>query len=289
MDLRLTTIHDWSRALLYAVGILLLAGSGGCSDEEAGYQCQAGGVDPRLVDCWISCDESGAFRSFGMQIQSDGNTFTLGVDWRDGSVAVSEESCSPTILRCACNDRIAWPMIPGDYDTLRFTITGDRLELMRQSPNATVQRYRRVALGDVITEPVSCSFTGVLGNETWLAPAVWPEIPVRALRATPGDSSLTLLIAGSRNFSAFLPCFRGVGSYQLGRNLPDGAAGIGHPCSDVAWDLSTWDDSLSTITITMADTIAGRFAGFLDLALRDGRGNTRRATGSFEGVLTQWK
>ena len=272
--------------MLALMMVLALTYITGCEDDE-GFRCSNGAVDPRLTGEWMSCDEAGSFGSRGMQILADGTTFTLGVDWRDGSVAVSEESCSPFVLGCADGDRITWPQIPGDYDTLRFTVEGDRLDLTSTGSVKSVQHFRRVSLGQVITAPVACGFSGMLGTDPWTAPHVYPNVPVFAVFESLRPS-LTLFISGTRRFSAYLPGFHGTGSYVLGRDVQNGVAGIGHPCSDVGMDIATRDDSLSTIVITLADTLTGRVAGSIDLMLHDGRGNAWHATGNFDGVLRTW-
>ncbi len=270
--------------------ILLLAA--GCSkDEEAIPACPANGIDARLVGDWMLCDSVGNFGTAralsGLHFEADGEALPLAVDWRNGSVAINNETCGTAQYYCVGTNLIGRPVSSIDFDTTAFAITGDRLEFSTPGRPGSSLLYRRVTVGQVIAQPVACSLIYIIDSTTYQAADVWPFVPVHA--GVSAGSAPTFFLSGSglRSLWIRISDFHGVGTYSLGGDVFQSHAAILYGCPTMNQQYGSRHDNLSTITVTVYDAAAGRCRGTFDITVWNHANLSHHIVGIFDAPIME--
>lgn len=271
-----------------AVGIVLLIAAPilftACDEGTA--SCPSDGLPQELVGDWVRCDEDWNLRTDGMRIKKDGKRTGLGVEWSTGTIALAAQMCRPGSLACAGDHLVTRWLIPGGFDTLRYAISGDRLELTETRDPQQTTKYRKVSLGTKVEEPRSYSFTYTIdGSPSFGAPQVWPRIPVRNWFDPSANNRFHVQFDGPIFMYFTLDRYSGPGTYVLGA-VSSGSWGEAVPnCTDAVQEFLTQDDSRSSVTIYTYDETDGHSLGAVDLHMTDRTGDTMHVTGMFKAVI----
>ena len=258
----------------------------GCSDDEEKVVCPAEGLPADLIGDWMELDDAGNATLEGMRIQQDGRRLTLGIDWRNGSIALAEEHCNPSPLFCAGDHRVGQYYIPSGSDTLSWSVNGDELTLLREGDPPRISRYRKVTLGSIVDQPAACSFQCTLGAQQLQSPQIWPGIPVGITLAHDGDTrELTIGAVGRMYFRAIIQDFDGPGVYDMLTHDVRQYASFSSTCTDAIEFWATRDDQQSTVTITRCDSLEGRCSGTFRITVYDYVGNGYASEGTFDAPL----
>lgn len=272
------------------LSVVLLVGLSviGCSDDEGnnGPVCPAEGVAAELVGDWVALDRDGNMMNSGMRIARDGSRQTLGVHWATGTLAVAQKACNPPPFRCVGNNLVEVHLIPSGRDTLSWSVSSDELTLTRISSLASPTCYRGIELGTKVTEPVTYSFSYTLDGEPRSAPVIWPRVPAIAEAQLQGDSPQLMISGEAGEILMFsLRDFHGTDSCNLtGMNGSYANVTISH-CSDYLELFQTQDDSLSSVSVSLFDTIRHRCSGTFDITVHGPSGETKHVAGSFDVPL----
>jgi hypothetical protein len=264
-------------------------------DAEDDFVCPTAGIDARLVGEWMDLENEEDLPELGLKIAADGSCYALGVDWATGLVGVAEEYCFfPRTLPCVGKNMILWTNPWDGPDTLRYEVTENTLKLFNQRDGTLKASYVRLTKGQQIRQPVvstiswTCDSTNsALGLHSVVQLPFWYTYPCSAL-TFPDNASITIMghTTGRHRFTCFIRDFKGTGTYTLGHPYEHKSlAGIGGLCSDVAMDMSTKDDNLSTVTITSYDSTRLRISGSFDLLLADSGGLYVHIVGSFDSPI----
>ena len=110
------------------IGALLPA----CSDDEnAPLVPPSGPVDSRLVGDWAFCNDDWSYGYSGTRIGADGLITWLGIDWSTGKSCVLTYSPYNVYAEIETRDNLlVYKQVDRAYDTLTWTLNGDRLEFV---------------------------------------------------------------------------------------------------------------------------------------------------------------
>lgn len=259
----------------------------GCSDDDGDDSpvCPTDGVDAQLVGDWVALDEDGSMLEHGMRVSQDGTRETIGVHWASGKLAIASNACQPPPYHCAGGHLLSYFVIPGGTDTVSWQISGDELTLTPVREYALPEHFRRTELGVKITEPVTYSFSYTLDGQPHSAPIIWPGVPASAVQLmSDGVPLLNIAGVGNGTLRLWLSGFSGPGTYTL--EMTGSYAGYSvSTCSDYLEWYQTWDDGLSTVTITEYDTVGLRCKGTFDVTLHGPTNEVKHAVGSFDVPL----
>jgi len=265
----------------------------GCSGDGSTDSpvCPSFGIDPQLAGNWIGLDEDGNPLTRGVRIATDGSRETIGTHWSTGRATMAETACQPSALQCVGRNLVAYYLVPGGFDTLSWTVTGDLLTMSDVSIPEWIACYRRVEPGEKITEPVSYNFTFSRNGGVYSAPVIWPRLPVRVQPGEKdGKARLTIICEGPETLVIRLYDLTGPGTYTLGRSYSHQSAtySANPTCSDAVLGYFSHDDSLSTVTVAGLDTLSGRCTGTFDLTLHASGYESQHIIGSFDAPVKAW-
>jgi hypothetical protein len=276
-----TSVHGNHRlVLLLILGALLCTACG----EDTG-SCPSDGLPQELVGDWMECDEEWNPGTSGMRIEKDGRRAALGVDWNTGGIGLATQACAPGTFSCVGDHLVAYWLVPGGHDTLRYAMEGDRLELTEPDGSGIARRYRRASLGTMVAEAAVYGFTMRMYDGVFYAPEVWPVIPVRISIDSSAGGRLSFIAEGQTRTSFTLGTYRGPGTYTLGSPATGAWASTETTCTDALRGFRTQDDGRSSVTIYTYDMNDGHSFGAVDLHLADLMGDTLHMTGTFNAVI----
>lgn len=246
----------------------------------------------RLAGDWF--DRRGeVWGTYGWRFTADSMTYTLGVDWRDGTVAVVTAPGAGARWQWVGNDLVLRPPAPwGIIDTLQYRWTGDSLTMWSYGRPEGPSLFLPLAVGIKVQEPFDFTFSCTFDTLQWTVPPVWPGLPAHAQIMTNPDRSLSLFGNGDLVFVAHLRGFHGPGSYVL--SLPGSKTSYATFFDPAQWDgnqhtimtYQTRDDSRSSVIVTGFDEIAGTIhAAFDVIVYHTSTGAAKHATGTLVGVL----
>jgi hypothetical protein len=264
-------------------------------DCEDDFVCPASGIDARLIGDWMPVNEDGSLRTLGLRIAADGSCYALGVDWATGLVGIAEEYCFfPRSLPCLGESTILWNDLWSGPDTLTYEVTESTLRFFHDGRIIPEMTYARIQKNQQIRQPVVstiswiCDSTNSAQGLHSVSPLpYWYTYPCSAILDS-ASGSITILgyTTGGNRFTCFIRDFNGPGKYDLGSHHELIAlAGIGGICSDVAMNLTTQDDGLSTLTVTNYDRSKRRISGSFDLQLSNHDSIHMHIAGSFDGPV----
>ena len=219
------------------------------------------------------------------------------MDWATGLVGVAEEFCFfPRTLPCVGENTILWSNPWDAPDTLRYDVTASTLAFYHLRSGVHKASYVRLKNNQQVRQPVVSTISWIcdstnsaLGLHSVTQLPFWYTYPCSAL-TFPDNASITILgyTRGRHRFTCYIDAFNGPGIYTLGHPYEHKSqAGIGGLCSDVAMEMSTKVDNLSTVTITSYDSTGLRISGSFDLLLSSSGGLYMHIVGSFDCPIQQ--
>lgn len=287
VDLRTRRVSVTLYAVPFVAALLLAA----CGNEDTAVEPD--GPPPfRLAGDWFN-RRGETWDMYGWRFTADSATYTLGVDWRDGTVAVVTAPGDGRRWQWVGEDLTILPVRPwGAIDTLQYRFTGDSLTMWSYGRPEWPSLFLPVTVGSKVQEPFDFTFSYAFDTLQWTTPPVWAGLPAHAQIMTDSDGSLALYGNGDLVFVAHLRGFHGPGTYAL--SLPGNHTSYASFFDPAQWDgnqhtimtYQTRDDGRSSVTVTGFDEIAGTVSAHFDVVVyHTSTGAATHATGVLVGVL----
>ncbi|MBE0644517.1 MAG: hypothetical protein IH600_10600 [Bacteroidetes bacterium] len=275
--------------LLLLFPLLFALQAGGCSDDDPPVDPWNGTLDTRIVGDWALCNESWEYGYSGMRIDADGHITVLGIDWSTGKSCVLTSTPYNVWAEIETRDnRLVYKQVERAYDTLTWTLNGDRMEWFKVV-GFPDRRLRRIQPEQQMTEAVPMLFSATISGVPFQLKSRAPWLPVFA-RMEPCGTVTDLGIGCSQDwaFDFVVHDYTGPGSYPLTMS------GIGHGRvsqidGDMIWSGYTDSTHTGTITILSFDQSLKRCKGTFEFdALMAGGGDIREVrNGVFDLPITR--